>query len=85
MQKKLLAKKLAYNKNPQFIPNNAEIQEIVPTHELVILTKFRYFWISLYCDEFECVGDILDRQFKPNFIIQYYSGCGNSIDPALLL
>ena len=47
MQKKLLAKKLAYNKNPQFIPNNAEIQEIVPTHELVILTKFHNNWIKI--------------------------------------
>ena len=31
-------------KNPQFLSNQADIQAIVPTHELVILTKFGKDW-----------------------------------------
>ena len=39
-KKKLLAKKLANNKNLQFLSNQAEIKAILPTHKLVILTSF---------------------------------------------
>ena len=46
-KKKLLAKKLANNKNPQFLSNQAEFQAILPTHELVILTKFYNNWIKI--------------------------------------
>ena len=31
-------------KNPQFLPNQADIQAILPTHELVIFTKFHNNW-----------------------------------------
>ena len=47
MKKWLLAKKVANNKNLQFIPNQADIQAILPTHELVILTKFHKNWIKI--------------------------------------
>ena len=32
MQKSLLAKNLAFNKNPQSLPNQADIYIILPTH-----------------------------------------------------
>ena len=38
---KLLDQKLANNKNPQFLPNQADIQAILSNHVLVIFTKFR--------------------------------------------
>ena len=47
MQKRLLAKNLANNKNPQFLPNQVDIQAILPTHELVILTKFNNNWVKI--------------------------------------
>ena len=31
----------------QFLPNHADIQAILPTHELVILTKFHNNWIKI--------------------------------------
>ena len=31
-------------KDPQFLSNQADIQEILPTHGLVILTKFHNDW-----------------------------------------
>ena len=31
-------------KNPQFLSNQADIQAILPTHGLVILTKFHKDW-----------------------------------------
>ena len=31
-------------KNPQFLSNQADIQAIVPTHGLVIVTKFHKDW-----------------------------------------
>ena len=31
-------------KNPQFLSNQADIQAILPTHELVNLTKFHDDW-----------------------------------------
>ena len=34
-------------KNPQFSPNQADIQAILPTHELVIFTKFHNNWIEI--------------------------------------
>ena len=34
-------------KNPQFLPNQADIQAIVPTHELVIFNKFDNNWIEI--------------------------------------
>ena len=40
------------NKNLQFLPNQANIQAILPTHELVIWTKFHNNWIKIvdfYC------------------------------------
>ena len=41
MQKKLDRLKISpLVKNPQFLSNQADIQAIVPTHGLVILTKF---------------------------------------------
>ena len=40
MQKILLAQKSANNKHPQFLPTQADFQAILPTHELVIFTKF---------------------------------------------
>ena len=33
--------------NPQFFPNQADIQEILSTHELVIFTKFHNSWIEI--------------------------------------
>ena len=47
MQKRLLAKKLANNKKPQFLRNQAEIKAILPTHESLILTKFHNNWIKI--------------------------------------
>ena len=46
-KKRLLAKKLTNNKNPQFLSNQAEFRAILPTHELVILTKFYNNWIKI--------------------------------------
>ena len=31
-------------KNPQFLSNQADIQATLPTHELIILTKFHDDW-----------------------------------------
>ena len=39
-----LVKILPLVKNPQFLSNQADIQAIVPTHGLVILTKFHKDW-----------------------------------------
>ena len=45
MQKKLDWLKISpLVKNPQFLSNQADIQAIVPTHGLVILTKFHKDW-----------------------------------------
>ena len=45
MQKKLdWLKILPFVKNPQFLSNQADIQAIVPTYGLVILTKFGKDW-----------------------------------------
>ena len=46
-QKSLLAQKQANNKNPQFLPNQADIQAILSTHELVIFTKFHNNWMKI--------------------------------------
>ena len=46
MQIKILAQKLA-NKKTQFLPNQADIQAILPTHELVIFTKFHNNWMEI--------------------------------------
>ena len=46
-KKKLLAKNQANNENLQFLPNQADIQAILPTHELVILTEFHNNWIKI--------------------------------------
>ena len=41
MQKEIrLAQNWSSVKNPQFLSNQAEVQAISPTHELIILTKF---------------------------------------------
>ena len=34
-------------KNPQFLPNQADIQAILPTHELIIFTKFHTDWVKI--------------------------------------
>ena len=39
--------KRANNKNLQFLPNQADIMAILPTHELVIFTKFHDNWIEI--------------------------------------
>ena len=45
MQKKLdWLKSLPLVKNPQFLSNQADIQAILPTHGLVIFTKFHKDW-----------------------------------------
>ena len=45
MQKRLdRLKILPFVKNPQFLSNQADIQAILPTHELVILTNFHKDW-----------------------------------------
>ena len=36
-----------YQKNPQFLPNQADIQAILPNHELDIFTKFNNNWIDI--------------------------------------
>ena len=36
------------NKNPQILPNQADIKAILPTHELIIFTKFQNDWVKLY-------------------------------------
>ena len=46
-EKMRLAQKLANNKNPQFLPNHADIKAILPTHELVIFTKFHKDWVKI--------------------------------------
>ena len=48
MQKKLdWLKILPLAKNPQFLSNQADIQAILPAHELVISTKFHKDWQKL--------------------------------------
>ena len=42
-----MPQKLANNKNPQFLPNQADIQAILPTYELVIFTKFHKDWVKI--------------------------------------
>ena len=43
-----LSKFLLLIKNPQFLPNQADIQTILPTHdELVIFAKFHNFWSEI--------------------------------------
>ena len=45
MQKKLdWLKNWPLVKNPQFLSNQADIQATLPTHELIILTKFHDDW-----------------------------------------
>ena len=45
MQKKLnWLKNCLLVKNPQFLSNEANIQATLPTHELIILSKFRRDW-----------------------------------------
>ena len=45
MQKKIDWLKISpLVKDPQFLSNQADIQEILPTHGLVILTKFCKDW-----------------------------------------
>ena len=45
MQKKLdWLKNWLLVKNPQFLSNQADIQATLPTHELIILSKFHKDW-----------------------------------------
>ena len=44
---KVLVQKLANNKNPQFVSNQADIQAILPTYELFIFTKFHNDWVKI--------------------------------------
>ena len=49
MQKKKISQKLANKQNnPQstILPNLADIQAILPTHELIIFTKFLKDWVK---------------------------------------
>ena len=39
--------KLANNKYLQFLSNQADIQGILPTHELIIFTKFYNDWVKI--------------------------------------
>ena len=39
--------KQANNKNLQFLPNQADILAILPTHELIIFTKFQNDWVKI--------------------------------------
>ena len=35
-------------KNPQFLPNQADIQEILPTHKFkIIFTKSHDYWVKI--------------------------------------
>ena len=43
----VMVQKLANNKNPQFLPNQADIKAILSTHELVIFTKFHKDWVKI--------------------------------------
>ena len=45
--KKLLPKNLAINKILQFLPNQADIQAILLTHEFMIFTKFHNNWAEI--------------------------------------
>ena len=36
-----------YKKNSQFCPNLADSQAILPTHQLVIFTKFHNDWVKI--------------------------------------
>ena len=42
-----LANNQANDKNTQFLPNQADIQAILPTYELVIFTKFHDNWTEI--------------------------------------
>ena len=44
MQKKNWLKNWLLVKNSQFLSNQADIQATLPTHELIILTKFHNDW-----------------------------------------
>ena len=43
-----LAQELVINKkNPQFLPNQADIQVNLFTHGSIILTKFHNYWVKI--------------------------------------
>jgi len=45
MQKKIdCLKNWPLIKNPLFLSNQADIQATLPTHELILLTKFHNYW-----------------------------------------
>ena len=44
MKKNGLAQILAHDENPKFLSNQANVQAILPIHELVILIKFHMNW-----------------------------------------
>ena len=48
MKKNVSGQKMANNTNIQFLPNQADIQAILPTHELDVLTKFHNNMINFF-------------------------------------
>ena len=55
-----LSQKLAINKNPQFLFNQADFHAILSTHELVIFTKFHKDWVKIV--------DFSIKAYSDNFI-----------------
>ena len=47
LKKIKLAQKLVNNKNPQFLPNPADILAIFPIHDLIIFTQFHNDWMKI--------------------------------------
>ena len=39
---------MANNKNLQFLPYEPDIQAILPTHELIIFTKFHFLFMAYF-------------------------------------
>ena len=54
-----LAKNGPIKKNPQFQCNKPEIKAIQPTHGLVILTKFHYYYVKIV--DFFIIGKFLGQ------------------------
>ena len=77
MQKNLdLLKNRPLVKNPQFLPNQADIQSILPSHEVVILTKFHNDWqeivdflaIAKFCASL-FFASVSNKQFFHSFFV----------------
>ena len=48
-------------KNSQFLPNQADIQAILPTHELIIFIKFHHDWVKVVNFLFKIIVICLER------------------------